>query len=213
MSCPTAAGPADGGAVRVNPREIQELLAAADAPPAPDIPGIREAAVFVLLRDSDSTQLLLIRRAARGDAWSSHIAFPGGHIESTDADPLQAAYRETHEELGIHHHAICYLGDLGHFPVSTMAVDVHAFVGLWSSDGTLTPNPAEVAQAIETPLDTLRQQHYQQGFANRTVAELGERLAYPLAGERIWGVTARIIHTLLSLMSPSSDQPSSPDNQ
>jgi 8-oxo-dGTP pyrophosphatase MutT (NUDIX family) len=159
--------------------------------------------VFALLADREQTNLLLIRRADRGDAWSSHIAFPGGHLEPVDAGPLEAAYRETYEELGIRRDAITRLGDLGHFETGNARVDVHAFVGLWSTAEPLQPNPVEVAQTIEVPLAWLLQQHEQLGFTSTPAEDLGKWLAYPLADTEIWGVTARIVHFLLELIARS----------
>ena len=46
--------------------------------------------------------MLFIERATRfGDPWSGHMAFPGGRVESEDADPRRTAERETFEEVGI----------------------------------------------------------------------------------------------------------------
>ena len=36
-----------------------------------------------------------------GDTWSGQIAFPGGRREPRDADLLETAIRETHEEVGV----------------------------------------------------------------------------------------------------------------
>ena len=49
----------------------------------------------------EGAEVLLIRRAEReGDPWSGHMAFPGGHIEAGES-PLEAAIRETEEEVGL----------------------------------------------------------------------------------------------------------------
>ncbi|MBP6821671.1 MAG: CoA pyrophosphatase [Acidobacteria bacterium] len=64
---------------------------------------IRQAAVTLLLRQSQSAaELLIIKRAERdGDPWSGHLALPGGRAEPEDADLLATAARETHEEIGV----------------------------------------------------------------------------------------------------------------
>jgi hypothetical protein len=47
-------------------------------------------------------EVLFIKRAGRaGDRWSGHTALPGGKRDSTDADDLAAAIRETKEEVGL----------------------------------------------------------------------------------------------------------------
>jgi hypothetical protein len=46
-------------------------------------------------------QLLMIKRASReGDPWSGDLALPGGHVEDNE-DDIQAACRETLEEVGL----------------------------------------------------------------------------------------------------------------
>ena len=175
-------------------------MARTDRPAAPTEPEYERAAVFVLLADRIQTDLLLIRRAHRGDPWSGQIAFPGGRIDQRDAGALQAAFLETYEEVGIEAGAITCLGELGHFQTQTLAVDLHVFVGVWDGARPLRIDPAEVAQAIEVPLGSLMEQHERRGFRSRSVEHLGETLVYPLGDTSIWGVTARIVHYLLELI-------------
>jgi 8-oxo-dGTP pyrophosphatase MutT (NUDIX family) len=65
----------------------------------------RRAAVAMVLREPASRgccELLVIKRArSEHDPWSGHMAFPGGRLESSDAGPLDAARRETLEEVGL----------------------------------------------------------------------------------------------------------------
>ncbi|HUU82828.1 MAG TPA: CoA pyrophosphatase [Phycisphaerae bacterium] len=191
-----------GIVVRLDVQQLGRLLDAADQPAPPDGPECPPAAVFVLLAQRQQTNLLLIRRADRGDPWSDQIAFPGGHLEPGDAGALQAAYRETFEEVGISPDAITYLGELGHFQTRTTKVDLRAFVGLWDGAGPLRTDPVEVAQVIEVSLGWLLREQKRLGFAGRPEHRLGDRLAYPLGDTAIWGVTGRIIHHLLEMIGP-----------
>ena len=194
--------PVWGCVVRLDPQQLRQLLNAGDRPSPPSRADCRPAAVFVLLAQRERTNLLFIRRAARGDPWSNHIAFPGGHLDPADADALEAAYRETFEEVGISREAITYLGDLGLFQTMTMKVDLRVFVGLWDAAGPLRANPAEVAQVIEVPLGWLLREHKRLEFDAQPSDQLGERLVYPLADTTIWGLTARIVHYLLEMIRP-----------
>jgi 8-oxo-dGTP pyrophosphatase MutT (NUDIX family) len=188
--------------MRLDLRELRRLLASADVPSAPRGEDHRPAAVFVLLAEREQTNVLLIRRADRGDPWSNHIAFPGGHLDPTDGTALQAAYRETLEEVGIGPEAITYVGDLGHFQTRNAKVDLRAFVGLWDGFGPMQLNPAEVAQVIEVSLAWLWREHERLGFSAQPGPGIGDRLVYPLSEAPIWGVTARIIHRLLEMIEP-----------
>ncbi len=177
---------------------IQRRLRASSPPPIDGCTAEQAAAVFVPMvhRTDRSWHVVLIRRADRGDPWSGQIAFPGGRIDATDADPLAAAYRELDEEVGISAAAVTLVGAVGRFRTQTRPVDVHAFLGVWDGAQPLRPAPAEVAEVIETPCAELCAAHDRAGFADRTVAELGASLRYPAEKWEIWGVTARIIHHL-----------------
>lgn len=79
------------------------LAVASREPRIVDAPGLRRAAVSMVLRDGAAgIEMLFIRRAEDPqDPWSGHIGFPGGRVEPSDAGFHQAAVRETREEVGI----------------------------------------------------------------------------------------------------------------
>jgi 8-oxo-dGTP pyrophosphatase MutT (NUDIX family) len=201
--------------VRIEAEQLRRLLASIEPLAAPAAPPAgqsrRLAVVLAPLVPRDETNLLFIRRADRGDPWSGQIAFPGGHVESTDADPLSTGYRELAEEVDIQREAVTYLGDLGHFPTQTTRVLVRAFVGLWDGRQPAHADPAEVAGVCEVPLSHLLAHHHRGGFDLLAVEEIGRRLVYPLPPSvlaalarpdaTIWGVTARILHHLLGLIT------------
>lgn len=183
--------------------DYQQLRCRLGQLPAPVVPAstppVRLAAVLVLFVDREETNLLMIRRADRGDPWSNHIALPGGHVDADDATPQAAAYRESEEEVGIAGEAVEHLGELGIFPTQLPDLWVRVFVGHWRGAPPPRAEPSEVAAVFEVPLSTLYDHHQQQGFALQTTAELGARLTYPASQGTIWGVTARILHRLLQL--------------
>ena len=158
----------------------------------------------MLFVQREETKLLLIHRADRGDPWSNQMAFPGGHVEATDDGAVQAAYRETFEEVGIRREGITHLADLGLFRTQTVKIDLRVFVGLWDGRALLRPCPEEVTRAVEVSLSALMAEHERQGFSGQTSEALGDHLVYPLTAPPIWGVTARIIHHLLSLIGRGS---------
>lgn len=186
----------------IDPAKIASAIDAAVSVPPVESSGMRRTAVLVPMVQRAEPMLILIRRADRGDPWANHIAFPGGHVDETDAGDLAAALRELGEELGIGQEDVAYLGALGHFPVQTLTVDLHAFVGLWNGLGGLKPNAAEVARVYEVGLADLMGQHENLGLAGCPAERLGERLAYQLEEGVIWGVTARIVHRFLEVIGP-----------
>ncbi len=57
---------------------------------------------LVVVEKNSERQILLLQRAHNlRDAWSGHLAFPGGKFEMGDRDLLATAIRETREECGI----------------------------------------------------------------------------------------------------------------
>lgn len=91
----------DPGCIRSRVAAHRPVLA---APGSGATPAAAEAAVAILLHahGPSGPELLFIERAAReGDAWSGHIAFPGGRRCAGDVDLEATAVRETREELGV----------------------------------------------------------------------------------------------------------------
>ena len=67
----------------------------------PEFP-LRPAAVLVaLVERADGPRVLLTRRTDALRHHGGQVAFPGGRIEDSDADPVAAALREADEEVGL----------------------------------------------------------------------------------------------------------------
>jgi 8-oxo-dGTP pyrophosphatase MutT (NUDIX family) len=179
------------------------IQALADNPTTCGPLGLRSTAVFAPLVDRPAPHLLMIRRADRGDRWSNHIAFPGGHLDPGES-ALAAAFRETQEEIGVPASDIELLGTLGNFQTNDGKVNVCAFVGLWTPNHPALPNPAEVAEIVELGLAELTAMHLGLGFAGRSTQEIGWDLTYPITAGNIWGVTARMLHSLLEIVRGES---------
>ncbi|HEY4560649.1 MAG TPA: CoA pyrophosphatase, partial [Lysobacter sp.] len=114
--------------------EVARLRAALhplDAPPRGDgwnlaeLDGLVEAAAFRdaavlvgLVPRDDGLRVLLTRR---NDALRNHggqVSFPGGRVDPGDADAIDAALRETTEEVGIPRELVVPIGYLD--PVATI---------------------------------------------------------------------------------------------
>jgi 8-oxo-dGTP pyrophosphatase MutT (NUDIX family) len=116
---------------------------------------IRPAAVLIPLieRPAGVTLLLTLRSEALLNH-SGQVSFPGGRVDDTDASVVDAALRETREEIGIGAEAIEVLGEMPRYQTGTGYV-ITPVVGLVDSAvtvGSLRPEPAEVAEVFEVPL-------------------------------------------------------------
>lgn len=166
-------------------------------PPAEAVP----AAVLVPLVDrADGLTVLLTQRTAHLHAHAGQISFPGGRTESGDSDELDAALRETEEEIGLPRERIEIIGRLDTYLTRT-GFRVEPFVGMIRPPFTLKPDPFEVAEVFEVPLsfvlDPANPRRDVRMFQGR------ERYFYvfPYGDRYIWGATAGMLRNLQQALS------------
>lgn len=158
------------------------------------------AAVLVPIVDhADQLTVLLTQRAADLKNHAGQISFPGGRIEATDAGPLQAALRETEEEIGLARSFVEVVGFLpDHLIISGYRVTpVVAFV---RPGFELKLDLTEVTDTFEVPLDFLLDPANHK--ARRRKLGEGEIEVYdiPYGDRNIWGATAGMLMTLYRLV-------------
>jgi 8-oxo-dGTP pyrophosphatase MutT (NUDIX family) len=116
---------------------------------------LRPAAVLVPLIDRpQGVTLLLTLRSEALLKHSGQVAFPGGRVDHSDAGVVDAALRETQEEIGIEPAAIEVLGEMPPYQTGTGYL-ITPVVGLVDPAVTLSSlrlEPAEVADVFEVPL-------------------------------------------------------------
>lgn len=105
--------------------------------------------LLALVEREPSPGVLLTRRHAR-IRFGGHISFPGGRAES-DETPLQAALRESHEEIGLKPSEVRVLGTLGEY-YTHHGYCITPVVGVVGEDVSLAPREGEVDEIIEVPL-------------------------------------------------------------
>lgn len=177
---------------------LQTALAGQGAARPKVLPGTREAAVSLVLRPGDETELLLVRRAERtGDPWSGHMAFPGGTRRPEDADLIATAFRETEEEAGVPLHSIgTLLGALDPVAPATPRLPpilIAPFVVAVPSGTPAIADQNEIVAAHWIPLAFLRDERN----ADELLLDMDDvRRSFPSVryGEHlIWGLTHRIM--------------------
>jgi 8-oxo-dGTP pyrophosphatase MutT (NUDIX family) len=113
---------------------------------------LHAAAVLVpIIERRDSPALLMTVRASHLRRHAGQISFPGGRLESGDADIAAAAMRETEEEIGI---AAAAIEPIGYLPdhVLQTGYRITPVVALLAPGLALTPDGTEVAEVFELPL-------------------------------------------------------------
>jgi 8-oxo-dGTP pyrophosphatase MutT (NUDIX family) len=162
-------------------------------------PLIWAAVAVVLAPDPDS--VLLIRRAERlGDPWSGHMALPGGRQEPAEADLVITAIREAAEEVGLElrpDHLIGTLDDVVPRTPVLPPIAVRPYVFALEDRPVLAPNP-EVALARWVPLDLLLHPDTYNSVRLDIRGESREFPAYQLNDSVVWGMTERILSSLLA---------------
>lgn len=158
------------------------------------------AAVAVVLVPSPDA-VLLIRRAERtGDPWSGHMALPGGRRGPEDPDLVATAVRETAEEVGLAvltEHLIGALDDVVPRTPVLPPIAVRPYVFLLPERPTLMLNQ-EVAAARWVSLDLLLHPETYHSIRVEIRGESRVMPAYSLDNAIVWGMTERVVTSLLA---------------
>ena len=168
------------------------------------VEGLRPAAVLVGLVDrGEGPQVLLTRRTEALRHHAGQISFPGGRIEGHDADPVAAALREAHEEIGLAPGQVRALGYLDPF-VTMTGFHVFPVVAVVEPAFTARRDPGEVDEVFELPLDFLMDP----ANARQLLVEYrgGQRslIEFVHQNYRVWGATAAMLVNLRQRLEQSS---------
>lgn len=170
----------------------------------PDGPGpITPAAVLVAVVDRPEPTVLLTLRPETMRKHPGQVSFPGGRIDPGDDGPIAAALREAEEEIALPPSAVGVIGLADRYRTVT-GFEVTPVVGLVPPDLELRPNPAEVADLFEAPLQHLLDPARQ--LMRSAVWRGRERHYYEIdyEGRRIWGATAAMIVNLSRRLEPAA---------
>ena len=167
---------------------------------APD--QLRSAAVLVPIvdRGSDPT-ILLTRRSQKLSKHPGQISFPGGRVDPTDPDPVAAALRETREETAITPDYVDVIGQLAPYRTVTH-YDVTPVVATLTPGFKAIPEPAEVDEIFEVPLDFIldRRNHKKESATYK--GQIRHYYAMPYRDYYIWGATAAMLVNLVDVLDP-----------
>lgn len=154
---------------------------------------LRQAAVLVaLVERPGGPQVLLTRRTEALRHHAGQIAFPGGRIENSDADPVEAALREAHEEVGLAGALSTPQGYLDPF-VTITGFHVFPVVASVRDGFRAVPDPNEVAEAFEVPLQFLLDPGNVHALDVDFQGRRRRILEFRYGGHRIWGATAAML--------------------
>lgn len=153
----------------------------------------KQAGVMLLLYlKDDELTIALTRRTETVVNHSGQISLPGGARDRSET-LLEAALRETQEEVGVKLDTGSILGRLTPLYIPPSDYEIHPFVALYPRVPDFTPAPVEVAEIIDVRVVCLLEPaiHRQETWEIR-----GQQVEVPfyyLKGHKVWGATAMVL--------------------
>lgn len=172
--------------------------------------GNRQAAVLIPLFEKDGElHILYTERTLTVPTHKGQLSFPGGRHHPADPDLLATALRETEEETGIAPDDVAVLGYLGEMHTATSHAGIAAFVGVFPHPYAYQPDPTEVAEILEVPLEMLRDTSLQRVEMFEWQGATLPMRYYDIHSTPLWGATARLTEALLERIAPLLGPPPS----
>lgn len=182
------------------PIERVEALKQLDRSPR----GALKAGVMALFYPGQQgdTRFLLILRNRYPGIHSNQVGFPGGKMEGADPDLLHTALRETEEEVGVAATHIEVVRELSQLYIPPSNFQVQPYLGYLPQAMPFKPDPKEVQQLIEVPLERFMDNRVIKHRAMKTsYAEMIDVPVYELEGYSVWGATAMMLSEIRMLLS------------
>ena len=164
---------------------------------------LRKASVLLAITcdtmDSSSHVVLTVR-SANLKSHAGQISLPGGTQEEQDMDHVATALRESKEEIGLRADQVEIIGSLGSLALPSGFI-VKPIVGIIDQGLSFTPQPEEVADIFQVPLDLIldvsayKKAQVEFKGSSRTILEL------QFENYRVWGATAAILYHLATVIS------------
>src|SRR6185437_2201253 len=156
---------------------------------------IRAAVLVPLVERQEGWFVVLTLRSADLADHAGQISLPGGRIEPEDEDARAAALREAEEEIGLGRDYVETAGRLDTWLTGT-GFEVTPIVGLVRPPPPYRPDPVEVAEVFEVPLDFILDKRNHQWHSRELGGQQRFFWAIPYFHRNIWGATAGMLVNL-----------------
>ena len=156
----------------------------------------RNSAVLVpLVEKSNGTEIILTIRSNDLPSHAGQISFPGGKVDAEDKNPVDTAYREAFEEIGLSEK---HIKRLGYLDITTTGTNymILPVVGLIDIDFLPKINRNEVEDIIYLPLEFIEHKNNLKYVDKEFNGTRKSFYLYQYKEYSIWGATARILKTL-----------------
>lgn len=162
-------------------------------------PLTRAAVLVPIVAHPDQLTVLLTRRTAHLHDHAGQISFPGGRFDPCDATPEACALREAEEEVGVPPALTDVIGRLDTYQTRT-GFEIVPVVGIVKPPFDLKPDPFEVAEAFEVPLDFIVNPANHRRDSRIFQGSERHFWAMPFGTYYIWGATAGMLVNLSEML-------------
>jgi 8-oxo-dGTP pyrophosphatase MutT (NUDIX family) len=157
---------------------------------------LKPASVLVpLVERTNGLTVLLTQRTEHLQHHAGQISFPGGRAEPADLSPVDTALREAEEEIGLERRHVELAGFLDLYQTVTGFL-VTPVVGFVMPTFQLNPDPFEVADVFEVPLDFVLDPANHERRSRVVKGEQRHFYVLPYQHYYIWGATAAMLVNL-----------------
>ncbi len=169
--------------------------------------GSPAAVLVALFEEAGDTRVILTVRSDRLRSHQGEVAFPGGRLDAGEG-VVAAALREAFEEVSLDPGLVDVVGELTPMPTRSSNTVMTPVVATLKGRPSLRPNPGEVDRVFDVALSELAADG---AFHEEWWSVRGRPAApqppgefpvwfFEVAGETVWGATARTIVELLCLV-------------
>lgn len=162
---------------------------------------LREAGVLIAIVDDEVPRVILTKRSSALKHHPGQISFPGGKVERSDANVVDAALREALEEISLT--GVDVIGQLAPHETVT-GFRVTPVIGLVSLGCDLIPDEREVAEVFDVPLSHLLEPANYMVESRLWRKQARYYFTIPWGPYYIWGATARMLRALADRMSDAT---------
>ena len=163
----------------------------------------KKAAVTALFYPDEKqvTKLVLILRNTYKGVHSAQVGFPGGRLEDVDESLMQAALRETWEEVGVPVETIEVIKPMTELYIPPSNFTVYPYLGITRQTPLFVKQDTEVEAIIEVKLtDFLNEDSVSNVMVMTSLQKELEVPAFLLNGHVVWGATAMMLGEIKDLL-------------
>jgi 8-oxo-dGTP pyrophosphatase MutT (NUDIX family) len=200
LATPVCSKHRGGGIIIAVEEKLKEILSRRPKKRITDDKLVPAAVLLPIYYKEGEVHILFTRRTENVKTHKRQISFPGGAREGSES-LLQAALRESQEEIGLAPDKVKILGELDDTVTQVSNYIVSPFVGLvpWPYDFRV--DGWETDEIIEAPLPALLDE---ESWHHKTEVVAGKKVtaySYHYRDDVIWGATARILHQFLDIFT------------